>query len=70
MTQAFCIEVNHDLKNIVEWLRANRIALNTNKTNIALFRSPRKIVTRKMNFRISGQRIKIKHCKIFRTSNR
>ena len=53
--------INHDLKNIVEWLRANRIALNTNKTKIVLFRSPRKIVTRKMNFRISGQKIKIKH---------
>ena len=70
MTQAFCIEINplkinqrinHDLKNIVEWLRANRIALNTNKTKIVLFRSPRKIVTQKMNFRISGQKIKIKH---------
>ena len=36
---------------MTERLRANRIALNTNKTKIVLFRSPRKIVTRKMNFR-------------------
>ena len=53
--------INFDLKNIVKWLRANRIALNTNKTEIVLFRSPRKIVTRKMNFGISGQKIKIKN---------
>ena len=49
--------INFDLKNLVEWLRANRIALNTNKTEIVIFRTPRKTITRKMNFRISGQRI-------------
>ena len=53
--------INFDLKNIVKWFRANRIALNTNKMEIVLFRSPRKIVTRKMNFGISGQKIKIKN---------
>ena len=52
--------INFDLKNIVEWLRANRIALNTSKTEIVLFRTPRKPITRKMNFRISGQKIKPK----------
>ena len=30
--------INFDLKNIVKWLRGNRIALNTNKTEIVLFR--------------------------------
>ena len=48
--------INFDLKNIVEWFRANRIALNT-KTKIVIFRTPRKTINRKMNFRISGQRI-------------
>ena len=52
--------INFDLKNIVNWLRANRIALNTSKTEIVLFRSPKKMVTRKMNFRISGQKIEVK----------
>ena len=52
--------INFDLKNIVEWLRANRIALNTTKTEIVLFRTPRKPITRKMNFRSSGQKIKLK----------
>ena len=32
------------------------------KTKIVLFRAPRKPLTRKMNFRISGQRIKVKTC--------
>ena len=52
--------INFDLKNIAEWLWANRIALNTNKTEIVLFRSPRKTVTRKMNFRISWQKNRTK----------
>ena len=52
--------INFDLKNIVEWLRANKIALNTNKTEIVLFRTPRKRITRKINFRISGQKIELK----------
>ena len=52
--------INFDLKNIDEWLRANRIELNAKKTEIVLFRSPRKIVTRKMNFRISGQKLQTK----------
>ena len=54
--------INYDLRNIAKWLRANRIALNTDKTKILLFRAPRKPLTRKMNFRISGQRIKAKTC--------
>ena len=54
--------IQYDLRNIAEWLRANRIALNTDKTRTVLFRAPRKPLTRKMNFRISGQRIKVKTC--------
>ena len=54
--------INYDLRNTVEWLRANRISLNTDKTRTVLFRAPQKHLTRKMNFRISGQRIKVKTC--------
>ena len=32
------------------------------KTKIVLFRTPQKPLTRKMNFRISEQRIKVKTC--------
>ena len=30
--------INHDLKLLTTWLRANRISLNTSKTEILLFR--------------------------------
>ena len=32
--------INFDLRNTNEWLRANRIALNIDKTKIIMFRSP------------------------------
>ena len=51
--------INHDLKLIVHWLRANRISLNVDKTEIIIFRPKRKTITKKMNFRINGQKIKI-----------
>ena len=42
--------INYDLRNIVEWLRANKIV---DRTKIVLFRAPQRPLTRKMNFRIS-----------------
>ena len=51
--------VNHNLALISVWLRANKISLNTGKTGIVLFRSKRKTITKKLNFRISGQNIPI-----------
>ena len=32
-------KINFDLKNIVHWLRANKISLSTSKTEITLFRT-------------------------------
>ena len=52
-------KVNHDLKNIVEWVRANKISLNSSKTELILFRSKNKLINKKMNFRISGQKIEM-----------
>ena len=52
-------KVNFELKNIFHWLRTNRISLNTSKTDLILFRSKRKQITKYLNFRISGQKIKI-----------
>ena len=48
--------INHDLKLIVHWLRANRISLNVNKTEIILFRRKNNTISKNMNFRISGQK--------------
>ena len=50
-------KVNRDLALLVHWLRANKISLNTSKTELILFRSTRNIVTKNLNFRLSGQKI-------------
>ena len=41
------------------WLRANKMLLNVNKTELVLLRSKNKKITENMNFRISGQKIKM-----------
>ena len=38
-------------------LRVNRISLNVDKTDIILFRSKNEKVKKKLNFRLSGQKI-------------
>ena len=48
--------INHNLKLLTTWLRANRISLNTSKTEILQFR-PKSNITKHLNFRISGQYI-------------
>ena len=50
-------QINHDLANVVDWLRANKISLNTKKTELVLFKSKQRKITKKLNFRISGQKI-------------
>ena len=49
--------INHDLFQTVQWLTANRISLNVNKTELIIFRSKNKSITKHQNFRISGQKI-------------
>ena len=49
--------ISHDLSLLVQWLRANRISLNTSKTEIILFQTKNKKITKNLNFRISGQKI-------------
>ena len=49
--------INHDLKLLHTWLRANRISLNAIKTEIILFRPKLQAnIAKHLNFRISGQR--------------
>ena len=55
-----CKYINHDLKLINVWLRANKIALNASKTEIVLFRSRFQEIKKNLNFRISGKQIKPK----------
>ena len=51
--------INHDLSLTVQWLRANRISLNTGKTEILLLRPQGKQIKKHLNFRLSGQQISI-----------
>ena len=53
-------KINHDMSRVRHWLRANRISLNLAKAEIILFRSCRTKITKKLNFRIGGQKIKTK----------
>ena len=48
--------INHDLSLLVQWLQANKISLNNSKTEINLFRTKNKKITKNLNFRISGQK--------------
>ena len=49
--------INHDLSPLVQWLRSNKISLNTIKTEILIFRPKGKSITKHLNFRISGEKI-------------
>ena len=49
--------INHDLSFLVQWLRSNKISLNTSKTEILIFRPKGKSITKHLNFRISGEKI-------------
>ena len=51
--------INHDLALLVQWLRANKISLNTSKTEIIIFRPKHKIITKHLNFRISEEKINL-----------
>ena len=50
-------QANHDLSALVKWLRANKISLNTNKTELIIFRTIYSHFKTDLNFRISGQKI-------------
>ena len=49
--------INRDLKLVVEWIRTNKLSLNTSKTELVVFKSRNKKITKNLNFRISGQKI-------------
>ena len=43
-------KVNRNLKLIVEWVRANKLSLNTNKTEIIIFKPRNKTIFKHLNF--------------------
>ena len=51
--------VNHDLSLITDWLKANKISLNTSKTKIMIYKPKNTKIYKQLNFRISGQKIEV-----------
>ena len=49
--------LSRGVKLVVEWIRANKLSLNTSKTELVIFKSRNKTITKNLNFRISGQKI-------------
>ena len=49
--------INHDIKHLCQWLRSNKISLNASKTEIIIFKTKLKTITKHLNFRVSGQKI-------------
>ena len=66
--------VNIDLKLISHWLNANKISLNTSKTELVLFKHKRKSLTFDLRITINGKRIRpspyIKYLGIFIDENK
>ena len=50
-------KINKDLKSLCTWLRANKISLNASKTELIIFRDPRKKPTYSMKIRINGKKL-------------
>ena len=51
--------ISLSLPLVLQWLISNNISLNANETEIIIFRSKRKQITKYLTFRISSQRINI-----------
>ena len=49
--------INHDIKQLWQWLQSNKISLNASKTEIIIFKTKLKTITKHLNFRVSGHKI-------------
>ena len=49
--------VNLDLKFLCQWLKANKISLNASKTELIIFRDPRKKSTHELKIKIDGKKL-------------
>ena len=50
-------KINQDSKSLCTWLRANKISLNASKTELIVFRDPRKKLTMDMKIKIDGKKL-------------
>ena len=53
--------VNLDMKNLTDWLNANKISLNVQKTELVIFKHQRKKLDGEVNIKLSRKRLYITH---------
>ena len=49
--------VNHDMKQLNNWLSANKISLNDEKIELVIFKSPRKVLSDEIKIKRTGKRL-------------
>ena len=49
--------VNHDMKQLNNWLSANKIPLNVQKTELLILKSPRKVLSDEIKIKLTGKRL-------------
>ena len=49
--------VNHDLKESNNWLSANKISLNVEKSELVVSKSPRNILSDEIKIKLTGKRL-------------
>ena len=47
--------VNRDMKQLNNWLSANKVSLNVEKTELVIFKSPRKVIFDKSKIKLLGK---------------
>ena len=49
--------VNHDMEQLNNWLSANKISLNVEKTELVIFKSPRKVLSDEIKIKLTRKRL-------------
>ena len=62
-------QVNYDLKNLSNWLKANKISLNAGKTELVLFTSSKKQLDCDSKIKLNGKRLYETFSQIYGNSN-
>ena len=54
------VTYNQELEKVVTWLKANKLTLNTDKSNFVLFHGPKRKMENNIDIKINGTKIKEK----------
>ena len=50
-------QMNFDIKNLSQWLKANKLSLNFSKTDLIIFHSSSKKINHSVKFKLDGKRL-------------